>query len=111
MEQPPTGKCHEAEKPAWTNEDEERFRAFVAQGGSIIRAAAAFWRPIVSIRNHARKIGCPFPPLRAVRQKWKDSPDNFRANYRTETHPMENGRAVGYDVGLADRPQGNHAGA
>ena len=64
-------------KSAWTNEDEERLRTFVAQGVSIIRAAAALRRPIVSIRNHARKIGCPFPHLRAVRQKWKDTPDNF----------------------------------
>jgi hypothetical protein len=63
--------------PPWTKEDNERLETFVAQGASIIRAAGALNRNISSVRHQARKIGCPFPPLRIARQKWADKPDNF----------------------------------
>jgi hypothetical protein len=59
-------------RPVWTKADDERLRAFVAQGASIVRAAAALDRTIPSVRDHARKIGCPFPTLRVARQKWAD---------------------------------------
>jgi hypothetical protein len=39
----------------WAKEDDERLRAFVAQGVS-------------DVRTHAREIGCPFPSLRVERQ-------------------------------------------
>jgi GcrA cell cycle regulator len=59
----------------WTKEDNERLKTFVAQGASSIRAAAALNRSIMSVRYQARKIGCPFPPLRIARQKWADTPN------------------------------------
>ena len=55
----------------WTTEDDERLRAFVAQGASVVRTAAALKRKIVSVRMRARALGCPFPPYRVVRQKSK----------------------------------------
>jgi hypothetical protein len=60
----------------WTKEEDERLRAFVAQGASVVKAAAALKRRIVSVRARARALGCPFPPLRIVRQKWAHTSDN-----------------------------------
>jgi hypothetical protein len=59
-------------RPVWTKADDECLRAFVAQGASTVRVAAALHRTIPSVRDHARKIGCPFPRLSAARQKWAD---------------------------------------
>jgi hypothetical protein len=55
---------------AWTKDEDERLRALVAQGASVIKTAAAPNRKIVSVRTRARALGCPFPPLRTARQKW-----------------------------------------
>jgi hypothetical protein len=52
----------------WTKEDDERLRAFVAQGASVIGAAAALRRTTINVRTHARAIGFPFPSLRVERQ-------------------------------------------
>jgi GcrA cell cycle regulator len=60
----------------WTQQEDERLRALVAQGASVVKAAAALKRKIVSVRARARAIGCPFPPLRVARQKWAGTPDN-----------------------------------
>jgi hypothetical protein len=60
----------------WTAEDEERLKALVAQGASIVRASAALRRRKVVVRERAKKLGCPFPPLRTARKKWADSPNN-----------------------------------
>jgi hypothetical protein len=57
----------------WTDAEIERLRAFVSQGASIVRAAAALKRTTVSVRNQARKIGSPFLPLRVARRKWTDA--------------------------------------
>jgi hypothetical protein len=54
----------------WTPEDDERIRAFVAQGASLTRAAAALKRKRNSVAGRARKIGCPFPTLVVARKKW-----------------------------------------
>jgi hypothetical protein len=54
---------------SWTEADNERLKAFVEQGVSIIRAAGAFNRTIVSVRNQARKLGTPFPLMRELRKK------------------------------------------
>jgi hypothetical protein len=51
----------------WTKEEDERLKALVAQGASVVKAAAALKRKIVSVRARARTLGCPFPPLRVVR--------------------------------------------
>jgi hypothetical protein len=48
---------------AWTEQEDERLRAYVAQGASVVKVAAALKRKIISVRTHARAIGCPFPPL------------------------------------------------
>jgi GcrA cell cycle regulator len=52
----------------WTKEEDERLRAFVAQGASVIRAAAALRRSTINVRAHARAVGCPFPSLRIEQQ-------------------------------------------
>ena len=62
---------------AWTEQEDERLRALVAQGASVVKVAAALKRKIVSVRMRARALGCPFPPLRVVRQKWSDTSDNL----------------------------------
>jgi hypothetical protein len=61
---------------AWTKEEDERLRTLVAQGASIVKAAAALNRKLVSTRTRARALGCPFPPLRTVRQRWAGKQDN-----------------------------------
>ena len=61
-------------KRPWTEADNERLKEFVAQGLSILRAAAAFNRSTKNVRTQARKIGTPFPPMRALRKKFKDAP-------------------------------------
>jgi hypothetical protein len=63
-------------KPSWTPQDDERVKAFAAQGASVVRAAAALGRRKEIVRARARKLGCPFPPLRVVRQKWANTPNN-----------------------------------
>jgi hypothetical protein len=62
--------------PQWTEAEDERLRAFVAQGASVIRVSAALKRKVISVRQRARKIGCPFPPLRIAWQKWADTRDD-----------------------------------
>jgi hypothetical protein len=58
----------------WTGEDEERLKALVEQGASVVRAAAALRRREVVVRERARKLGCPFTPMRIARKKWADTP-------------------------------------
>jgi hypothetical protein len=53
----------------WTPGDDERVRGFVANGISIVRAGAALNRKQVSVRDRAKKLGCPFPTLEAARKK------------------------------------------
>jgi hypothetical protein len=60
-------------KAPWTEQDNARLKEFVARDLSIVRAAAALNRNIVSVRNQARKIGMPFPPMRVFRKKWTDT--------------------------------------
>jgi len=62
----------ENQNPPWTKEDTDRLKNFVVRGYSTVRASAALKRSIASVRKQARKIGCPFPPFRIVRQKWAD---------------------------------------
>jgi GcrA cell cycle regulator len=63
-------------KRPWTQEDNARLKGFVAQGASIIRAAAALHRNIKSVRIQARKLGEPFPPMRVFRKKLADVPSS-----------------------------------
>jgi hypothetical protein len=64
-------------KAVWTDEDNERLKALVAQGVSVIRAAATFKRSITSVRTQARKLGSPFPPMKQFRKKFADTPANL----------------------------------
>jgi hypothetical protein len=63
-------------KREWTEEDNARLKEFVAQGASIVRAAAALDRSIRNVRIQARKLGAPFPPMRVFRKKFVDAPSN-----------------------------------
>jgi hypothetical protein len=63
-------------KREWTEEDNARLKEFVAQGTSIVRAAAALDRSIRNVRIQARKLGVPFPPMRVFRKKCVDAPSN-----------------------------------
>jgi hypothetical protein len=60
----------------WTPDDDERIKGFVAQGISIVRAAAALKRKQIAVRNRARKLGCPFPTLNAARKTRAGSTDS-----------------------------------
>jgi hypothetical protein len=60
----------------WTSQDDERLKAFAAQGASVVRTASALRRRKDIVRARAKKLGCPFPPLRVVRQKWANTPNN-----------------------------------
>jgi hypothetical protein len=62
----------------WTKEEDERLKAFVAQGASVVKVAAALKRKTISVRTRARALGCPFPPLRIARQKWEDTSERSR---------------------------------
>ena len=59
--------------PSWTDEENERLKDFVARDVSIVRVAVAFKRSILSVRNQARKLGTPFPPMHAFRKKFGDT--------------------------------------
>ena len=59
---------------SWTEADNQRLKALVEQGASIVRVAGIFNRTIGAVRNQARKIGSPFPPMRVFRKKWADKP-------------------------------------
>jgi GcrA cell cycle regulator len=48
-------------KTSWTPERNERLKAFVASGASVLRVAAALKCTMTSVRNQARKLGTPFP--------------------------------------------------
>jgi hypothetical protein len=65
----------------WTPEDDERLKAFAAQGASIVKAAAALKRRQSVVRERANKLGCPLPTLKASRQKWADTPKNKWREY------------------------------
>jgi hypothetical protein len=60
----------------WTKGEDQRLREFVAQGASVIPAAAALRRTTIEVRTRARDVGCPFPTLRIERQKWANTPDH-----------------------------------
>jgi hypothetical protein len=60
----------------WTPEEDERLRVLTAKGASDLRAAAALGRRKGMVRARAKKLGCPFAPLRMVRKKWADMPDD-----------------------------------
>jgi hypothetical protein len=73
---PKLGRAFRNQPWTWTKEEDERLRALVAEGASVVKAAAALKRKIASVRARARALGCPFPPLRVVRQKLAGTPNN-----------------------------------
>jgi hypothetical protein len=66
---------------SWTEADNQRLRSLVAQGASIVRAAGVFNRSLMSVRNQARKLGTPFPPMRAFRKKLTGDPSSSWRQY------------------------------
>jgi hypothetical protein len=62
----------------WSQEENERLKAFVASGTSIVRVAAALERRILSLRKQARKLGTPFPRLSEARKKFADAPSKMK---------------------------------
>jgi hypothetical protein len=68
-------------KTAWTEADNERLKAFVAGGVSLIRAAGVFNRRLKSVRNQARKLGTPFPSLKDFRKKFVGDPSSSWRQY------------------------------
>jgi hypothetical protein len=65
----------------WTDHENERLIAFVANGASVIRAAAAFDRTTASVRAQARKLGTPFTNMRAYRKKFANDPSSSWRQY------------------------------
>jgi hypothetical protein len=57
----------------WTPQDDERLKALAAQDATVLSVAAALRR---RKGPRSRKLGCPFSPLRVVRQKWANTPNN-----------------------------------
>jgi hypothetical protein len=53
----------------WTAQDCEKLKALVHQGATPFRTSAALRRPLQMVKNKARELGCPFPPLRSLRAK------------------------------------------
>jgi GcrA cell cycle regulator len=58
----------------WTPLDDESIREFAAQGASVMRVAAALRRTKNSVRERAKKLGCPLPSDRDARKKRTDKP-------------------------------------
>jgi hypothetical protein len=59
----------------WTASDLERLKLLASQGASAARAAAALDRRITSVRSQARRLGTPFPTVRATRRRWQPTAD------------------------------------
>jgi type IV secretory pathway protease TraF len=53
----------------WTDEENQRLKALLAQGVSIVRVAVVFNRKTVAVRNQARRLGTPFPSIKEFRKK------------------------------------------
>jgi hypothetical protein len=53
----------------WTPEENERLKAFVSKGGSVVGAAGAFKCTMTCVRAQARKLGAPFPTVREVKKR------------------------------------------
>jgi hypothetical protein len=58
---------------AWTDKENQRLKALATSGASVVRAAAALGRTIISVRDQARRLETPFPSLRIARQRWTDA--------------------------------------
>jgi hypothetical protein len=68
-------------KRIWTSDENERLKASVVKGVSIIKVAAALKRNIISVRTQARKLGTPFPPMKDYRKQFNDSSESSRRPY------------------------------
>jgi hypothetical protein len=82
----------------WTPQDDERLKAFAVQGVSVVRAAAALRRRKGIVRARARKLGCPFPPLRVVRQ---NGPTRRTMNGEIKRPGLQIRVRVGYSASFA----------
>lgn len=57
-----------ATKRSWTEEDSTRLVELVRSGVSAARCAVIFKRRITSVQKEARRRGCAFPDIRAVKK-------------------------------------------
>jgi hypothetical protein len=64
----------------WTFEEDDRLKAFVVEGASVVRAAAALKRKQVVIRARAAaKFGYTFP---TIREAWKKLAGSVNSTWR-----------------------------
>jgi hypothetical protein len=63
---------------AWTDEENEGLKGLATSGASMVRAAAALGRSMISVRDQARKLGTPFPSLRIARGRWTEASSKVR---------------------------------
>jgi hypothetical protein len=56
-------------KTIWTKDDNERLKAMVLKGVSLLRAAAAFNCTRDAVRVQARKLGTPFPIIGQAKKR------------------------------------------
>lgn len=57
----------------WDDEQIEVLKALIARNLSLARAAVVMKRPRTSVQIQARKLGTPFPGIRAVKATLKAS--------------------------------------
>jgi hypothetical protein len=58
-----------ANNRVWTDEDTERLRRHIEQGGSVARASVIFRRSEQAVRSHAAANGWKFPTIRELRKR------------------------------------------
>jgi len=58
---------------SWTDEELEALRLHIAGGGSALRASVKFSRTLGSVQELARKLGTPFPTIREVRKRYRET--------------------------------------
>ena len=74
----------------FTPEEDDKIRAFVANGASAFRAGAAMKRSRLSLQSRARKLGCPFVTVTEMRRKTFGVADAASWGYR-HAKPAGNG--------------------
>jgi GcrA cell cycle regulator len=63
------GMAKHPTKYSWTPQEIEKLEKLVASGASAARAAGALNRKIMAVQLQARRLGTPFPTVRATRRK------------------------------------------
>jgi hypothetical protein len=58
-----------AQGRSWTDDETERLRSHILQGGSAVRASVMFRRTMTAVRQQACKMGLPFPSVLQTRKR------------------------------------------